>query len=392
MNIGGWLVPEPWITPSLFINANDTSVVDPFTFCAKLGVVEATRRLHIHWETFYSESDFAAIAAAGLTHIRIPVGFWEFDVRPFQYETFAPGGLPYLFKALTWAKTHGLKVVIDLHCCPGSQNGFDNSGRRLDPPDHPHWQDEDPLQPGVYPNIVRTLNIIKLMTQQISAAPDSDAVVAFQPVNEPAAFKTPFINLERTKNFYNAVYDVIRSNGGQNWTVVISDAFDLRAFDNFWSDKSNVVLDTHIYHMFDMNSLQMSPQQHVDKAAADGQQIAQCTLPTITGEWCLATTDCALYLTGVGEGTRWEGTLTSSPNFGSPVGTATKNACGNPITWDPGYTAELTRFFIAQTTAYEKGLGWFFWTAKTEQTQYCAAQWDYLAGVRGGWIPVLKPQ
>jgi len=182
----------------------------------------------------------------------------------------------------------------------------------------------------------------------------------------------------------------VRNKSGLNWTFVIHDAFNLRAFDNFWSDKTNVALDTHIYHVFDVALLEKSPAQHRDQAATDGERIAQCTLPTVTGEWCLATTDCTLFLNGVGNGTRWEGTLMSSSNFGQPIGTASRNACGNPSTWDPGYTDELREFFLAQTAAYENGLGWFFWTAKTEQSQYCAGQWDYLAGVRGGWIPTLN--
>lgn len=32
VNIGGWLVCEPWITPSLFDDTNDDRVIDEFTF------------------------------------------------------------------------------------------------------------------------------------------------------------------------------------------------------------------------------------------------------------------------------------------------------------------------------------------------------------------------
>ncbi len=31
-----------------------------------------------------------------------------------------------------WANEIGLKILLDLHGAPGSQNGFDNSGRRGD--------------------------------------------------------------------------------------------------------------------------------------------------------------------------------------------------------------------------------------------------------------------
>ncbi|MCC2735951.1 cellulase family glycosylhydrolase, partial [Fusicatenibacter saccharivorans] len=34
----------------------------------------------------------------------------------------------YLDRAFDWAERTGLKILIDLHKVPGSQNGFDNGG------------------------------------------------------------------------------------------------------------------------------------------------------------------------------------------------------------------------------------------------------------------------
>ena len=36
----------------------------------------------------------------------------------------------YITRLLGWCEEIGLKVLIDLHGAPGSQNGFDNSGQR----------------------------------------------------------------------------------------------------------------------------------------------------------------------------------------------------------------------------------------------------------------------
>jgi glucan 1,3-beta-glucosidase len=38
-----------------------------------------------------------------------------------------PGAYEYLKLAVNWAASLNLKVMIDLHGVPGSQNGFDNS-------------------------------------------------------------------------------------------------------------------------------------------------------------------------------------------------------------------------------------------------------------------------
>lgn len=43
VNLGGWLVLEKWITPSLFAGLRAT---DETSYCVELGEAEGTRRLH----------------------------------------------------------------------------------------------------------------------------------------------------------------------------------------------------------------------------------------------------------------------------------------------------------------------------------------------------------
>jgi aryl-phospho-beta-D-glucosidase BglC (GH1 family) len=59
----------------------------------------------------------------------LPIGYWAWDVS--GGEPYIQGQLAYLNKAVTWAQKYNLKVIVDLHGVPGSQNGFDNSGQRL---------------------------------------------------------------------------------------------------------------------------------------------------------------------------------------------------------------------------------------------------------------------
>ena len=74
------------------------------------------------------------LAESGINHLRIPVGYWMFDVAPNEPFPEPPkndehGQRFYLRRLVKWADEVGLKVLIDLHAAPGSQNGFDNSGR-----------------------------------------------------------------------------------------------------------------------------------------------------------------------------------------------------------------------------------------------------------------------
>jgi len=48
----------------------------------------------------------------------------------------------------------------------------------------------------------------------------------------------------------------------------------------------------------------------------------------------------------------------------------------------------LKKWALAQMNTYETtSLGWFFWNFKTES----APMWDYLLGVKNGWLPCHLP-
>jgi glucan 1,3-beta-glucosidase len=52
-NIGGWMVLEPWITPSLFYRFLDKkkgeTALDSYTLCEVLGAEEGNRVMREHW-------------------------------------------------------------------------------------------------------------------------------------------------------------------------------------------------------------------------------------------------------------------------------------------------------------------------------------------------------
>ncbi len=123
VNLGSWLILEKWMTPSVFAGAPDT-VNDEYQLCVHLGPAEAERRLKAHWDSWITEADFVAMKDAGVNHVRIPIGYWAFDIK--EGEPWVAGSWDYVVKALGWAKAHGIQVMIDLHGAPGSQNGNDH--------------------------------------------------------------------------------------------------------------------------------------------------------------------------------------------------------------------------------------------------------------------------
>ena len=114
VNLGGWFVLEPWITPSMFSDwADNQQVKDEYSLCAALGPQEASNRLQSHWNSWITQSDFQQIAGIGLNHVRIPIGYWA--LNPLQGDPYVQGQLDVLDQAVGWASDAGLKVMLDLH-------------------------------------------------------------------------------------------------------------------------------------------------------------------------------------------------------------------------------------------------------------------------------------
>jgi glucan 1,3-beta-glucosidase len=112
VNLGGWFVLEPWITPSLFEKGGD-GAVDEWTLSQALGSDAAQSLLSQHWNSFITADDFHQMAAAGLNHVRIPVGYWA--VVPQPGDPYVQGQLDVLDQAINWARDACLKVIVDLH-------------------------------------------------------------------------------------------------------------------------------------------------------------------------------------------------------------------------------------------------------------------------------------
>ncbi|KAJ6469655.1 exo-beta-1,3-glucanase [Mycena vitilis] len=368
VNLGGWLVLEPWITPSLFDNTGNSAIVDEWTFASLQSRSTATAALTNHWNTWITETDFANIAAAGLNHVRLPIGFWAFDVS--GGEPYIQGQLPYLQKAVTWAGNHGLKVIVDLHGAPGSQNGFDNSGHRGDA----EWANDNN-------NVARTTAIIKKLATMFQGNPSVVPIIA--PLNEPAGFDgSNWLSVIR--QFWLDSYGNVGFPSGtstrSNTVVLLHDAFQPLSFwNNFLTlPAQGVAMDTHIYTIFSVPEVQMSQSQHIDTVCGKQGSLSSFDLWLIVGEWTPAATDCAKYLNGRGVGSRYDGSYPGSSRVGSCTGLTGKSS-----SFSSSYKTFLRQFWEAQVISYEKAQGWIQWTWKAE----AADEWSYQAGLAGGWIP-----
>ena len=98
--LGGWLVLEPWITPSLFYQFLGASQkwgdeapnhvgLDSMSFCEALGPEEGNLQLRRHWKTWVTEQEIADLVVVGADTVRVPVGDWMYvPVRPHEKRRF----------------------------------------------------------------------------------------------------------------------------------------------------------------------------------------------------------------------------------------------------------------------------------------------------------------
>ncbi|KAL0325154.1 UNVERIFIED_CONTAM: Glucan 1,3-beta-glucosidase [Sesamum radiatum] len=259
VNLGGWLVIEGWMTPSLFDAIPNKDLLDGTQvhlksvrlnkyLCAENGggsALVANRAVPRSWETFrlwrinettfnfrVLNKDFIGLSTQGLGNkvsanaaesgtaesfrivrngdnplrvriqasndlylqnglnaVRIPVGWWII-YDPVPPKPFV--GVLSLDNAFEWAFNYNMKVILDLHAVPGSQNGNHHSGTR---DGFLEWGDS---------RIPETVSVIDFLAARYA---DHPSLIAIELMNEPLA---PGVTLDSLRKYYKAGYDAVR--------------------------------------------------------------------------------------------------------------------------------------------------------------------------------------
>lgn len=279
-NIGGWLVLEPFITPSLFTPLGGAAV-DEWTFCQNNP--NAQSQLQSHWASWATQGDFQKIAGAGFNLVRIPIGYWAF--QKYDGDPYIQGAADYLDQAIGWARASGLKVWIDLHGAPGSQNGYDNSGHK----GSIEWTTGD--------TVSATEGVIGQIASKYGSGSYNDVVVGIELVNEPLMSNLPG-GRYATQSYYQSAFDEVRSAGSV--PAIIHDGFDNpSSWNGFLTGQgaSGAIIDHHEYQCFTDELVSLSYSDHVSKVwSSAGEWATGQDKYLICGEWTAAMTDCAQYV------------------------------------------------------------------------------------------------
>ncbi|KAF7310457.1 Glycoside hydrolase family 5 protein [Mycena chlorophos] len=396
VNLGGWFVLEPFITPALF--QPYPSAGDEWSLSQAMhadGTLQTT--MENHYATFITEQDIAQIVGAGLNWVRLPIPFWAVgtwpDVGTDAFGTGDNGGTvtepflsavcwKYIVRMLGWARKYGLRVNLDLHTIPGSQNGYNHSGKT--------GQINFLNGPMGVANAQRALDYIRIITEFIAQEQYEDVVQIFGIVNEPILAT---IGQQQLSQFYLRAHNMIRNitgiGTGHGPYISIHDGFDsLQTWAGFLSGSDRFVLDTHPYTSFSGGPNNAPIATSDDPLSADaggtwpgqvcsgwggGMNTSRAEFGvTIAGEFSAGFNDCGLYLHGINATTTYGGNCSYWQDSSQ---------------WNTSVKAGLEAFVLAQQDALQD---YYFWTWKIGPAQDGTIQsplWSYQAGLEGGWIP-----
>ena len=288
-NFGNWLVLEKWMKPDLFAGSG----AEAETWLARrLAPEQFSALLKKHRDTYITEEDFAQVKEYGLNMIRLPVPYHVFGDRPPMV-----GCIEYVDKAFDWAEKYGLKILLDLHTVPGSQNGYDNGGLT----GVCKWC-RNPKEVKFALTVLERLAKrygereglygIEVLNEPISWLVYMTAPSTGKAVDKEEAKGSGYVPLGFLKHFYRKAYRVLRRHLPEEKTIVFHDGFRFMSWRGFFlfSSMKNVALDTHIY-IFAMESFVPIARPWVYRMyiGIHRHQIrrVQKVVPVIVGEWCI---------------------------------------------------------------------------------------------------------
>ena len=302
VNLGNWLVLEKWMDPEPFVRTDeDDEIWMHRTHGALWSERNLAEELRRHRDAYITLEDFRIIADHGLNLVRIPIPYFIFGDWPGH-----PGCIAYLDRAFRWARETGLKIMIDLHTVPGSQNGFDNGGLT----GVCKWAQNPDL-------VEYALNVLERLARRYR---DEPTLHSIEVLNEPVSWSvfhgtsntakdvreasgSTHVPLRFLKRFYRDAYTRLRAILRPETIIVFHDGFRLLRWGDWFrrAGMRNVMLDTHQYLIAMEEPLFAGParrlylqSRHLPwlyRMLVGAREIAIRSaarhIPVLVGEWCV---------------------------------------------------------------------------------------------------------
>ncbi|WP_206188184.1 glycoside hydrolase family 5 protein [Sanguibacter sp. HDW7] len=223
VGLGSWMLPEGYMFRT------GTGPQSPRAIEALVTDLVGPERGAAFWrafhDTFVTEGDIAAIAAAGFDHVRLPI-----NARlVHDGQRLLPDGVELIDRTIAWCRAHGLWVLLDLHGAHGGQTGT-------------NIDDSPNERPELFEDDTYRRQTVHLWRQLAERYADENAVLGYDLLNEPLPNEWQHRYADKLVDLYKELTATIREVDqkhlimyeGTHWST----NFDI--FSEIW-DKASVL-------------------------------------------------------------------------------------------------------------------------------------------------------
>ena len=119
-NLGHWLNPEGYMFK--FGKCNSPHFIDEM-FKQLVGPEETAKFWKAFKDNYITEADLAFVAATGCNTVRLPFHYKLFTDEDYLGLTGKQDGFVRMDAVVSWCRKYGLRLILDMHDCPGGQTG-----------------------------------------------------------------------------------------------------------------------------------------------------------------------------------------------------------------------------------------------------------------------------
>ena len=234
-NTGNWLNPEGY----MFGFGRTTS---PFmineAFCELVGPTAAAEFWQDFKDNYITEADFDFIASKGANTVRIPFNYRLFTNENYMGLNDSTEGFRRIDDCVAWARKNNLRLILDMHDCPGGQTG-DNI-------------DDSYGYPWLMVDSVAQNQFVDIWKKIADYYADEDVILGYELANEPIATywegeERDMLNAQ-LEPLYKRTVEAIRQVdpnhivllGGPQWNSYFGNFTD-------WTFDNNIMYTCHRY-------------------------------------------------------------------------------------------------------------------------------------------------
>lgn len=234
-NTGNWLNPEGYMFG--FAKVNSPHMINE-AFCQLVGPTETRKFWQKFKDNYVTEDDFSFIAECGANTVRIPFHYKLFTSEDYMGLNDAEEGFRRIDDCVKWARKYGLRLILDMHDCPGGQTG-DNIDDSYGYP----WLMTDEESQRLF------IDIWKRIAEKYAG---EDTILGYELANEPIATywegeEREFLNSQLEplyKRTVAAIREVDKNHiillGGPQWNSEFGNFTD-------WTFDDNIMYTCHRY-------------------------------------------------------------------------------------------------------------------------------------------------